>query len=231
MIICIDPGHGGTDSGTEGFGVSEKNIVLDIAIKLKNLLEKENIEVVLTRDRDVTLTPEDRVNFINQSGCDMAISIHCNGGPVSAKGVETIYGHGSQIGQRLAENILEQIVKLGVAKRKAYYRLNAKRENYYFIIREVKPVSVIVETVFLTNPSDNQLLSQNPFRKKLANAIATGIFNTIGMDYLKKEHWAKEYFETIKKEGLVQDDHVLDEGVTWGELSVVLTRLLDRMEE
>jgi len=231
MKICIDPGHGGVDPGAEAFGIMEKNVALDIAIKLKKLLEMENIEVVLTRDRDVTLTPENRIKLVNQLECEMVISVHCNAGPVSGKGVETIYGYGSQKGEKLANNILDQIVKLGVTKRKAYYRLNAKREDYYYMIREIKPVSVIVETAFLTSPSDNKLLSLNSFRKKLANAIATGIFNTIGMEHLEEEHWAKEYFEKIKKEGLVLNEHLLDEGVTWGEFSVVLTRLLDRMEE
>ncbi len=230
MRICIDPGHGGTDPGTEGFGITEKNIVLDIAVKLAKLLEQEGMEVILTRDRDVTLTPNERTDLINRSQCDMVVSIHCNGGPVSAKGVETIYGYGSEEGKKLAENILEQIVKLGVKRRRAYYKLNAKREDYYFIIREVEPVSVIVECAFLTNPSDNRLLSSNSFRKKVANAIATGIFDTLGTDYSGKKHWADEYYERIRKEGLVTDEHMLDDEVTWGEFAVVLTRLLDRME-
>lgn len=229
MRICIDPGHGGTDSGALAFGILEKNVVLDIAIKLKELLEGEGLEVFLTRDRDVALPPKERIKAINQSDSDMVVSIHCNAGPVSAKGAEVIYGYGSEKGKKLAENILNQIVRLGVEKRRVYYKLNAKREDYYYVIRESNPVSVIVETAFITNPSDNRLLSQNSFRKKLANAIAAGIFDTIGKESLEREHWARKYFNRIKKEGLVTGDHLLDSGVTWGELSVVLSRLLDRL--
>jgi N-acetylmuramoyl-L-alanine amidase len=228
MRICIDPGHGGTDPGAEGFGLLEKNVSLDIAFKLRQFLEQENIEVVMSRDMDQTLQPADRVKLINQLGADYVISIHCNGGPVSAKGVETIYGYGNDDGKRLAENILDQIASLGIERRRAYYKLNAKREDYFYIIREVEPVSIIVETGFITNPSDNHLLSQNSFRKKIANAIATGIYNSIDLKP-GAGHWAQQYFERLKQEGLVLDDHVLDSGVTWAEFSAVMARLLDKL--
>src|SRR5690554_2859685 len=114
MRICIDPGHGGDDPGLQAFGISEKNVNLDIAVKLKLLLEHEGTEVVLTRDKDETLEPAERVNRINQSGADYVISIHCNGGPVSAKGVETVYGHSSQEGKELAESILKEVSNLEI---------------------------------------------------------------------------------------------------------------------
>lgn len=227
MRICIDPGHGGNDAGIQAFGLMEKNINLDIAVKLKNFLEKENVEVILTREKDETVEPEDRISIVNESGADYVISIHCNGGPVSAKGVETIFGYESEEGRKLAQNILKEISKLDITRRRAYYKLNAKREDYYYIIREAKPVSVIVETAFITNPSDNHMLSQNSYRKRIANAIATGIFNSKNIN-VERVHWAQKYFSRIKEDGLVTDDHPLDARVTWGELSVVITRLLDK---
>lgn len=231
MKICVDPGHGGEDLGLQAFGIIEKNVNLDIAIKLKELLEHEKLEIVLTRDRDETLEQEERINRINQSGADYTISIHCGGGPVSSKGVETVYRRGSSAGKELAENILREISNLGISKKRAYSKLNAKREDYYFFIREARMTTVLVNTAFITNPSDNRLLSQNPFRKKVANAIATGIFNTIQISGQKGGHWALPYYTGIKEEGLVQDEYPLDKNVSWGELSMVLFRLLERVKK
>ncbi len=230
MKICIDPGHGGDDPGLQAFGIMEKNINLDIAVKLKQLLEHERIDVVLTREKDDTLEPAERINRINQSEADYAISIHCNGGPVSEKGVETVYGHSSSAGKELAESILKEISNLGIVRRRAYNKLNAKRKDYSFIIRETGIPVVLVETAFITNPSDNHLLSQNPFRKKIANAIATGIFNTIEICQQKSSHWALPFFNGIREEGLVHDEYPLDKQVSWGELSMILFRLLEKFK-
>ena len=90
--------------------------------------------------------------------------------------------------------------------------------------------AVLVETAFITNPSDNHLLSRNPFRKKIANAIATGIYNTVKIKEQKRTHWAVPFFDLIKEEGLVQDQYPLEKEVSWGEFSMVLSRLIERLK-
>ncbi len=231
MRICIDPGHGGDDPGLQAFGITEKNVNLDIAVKLKLLLEHGGTKVVLTRDRDETLDITERINRINQSKADYAVSIHCNGGPVSAKGVETVYGCESPEGKELAESILEELSGLGITKRRAYNRLNARREDYYPIIRETRITTVLVETAFITNPSDNQLISRNSFRKKVANAIAMGIYNVAKLNGQKVSHWATPFFDQLKEEGIVKEQYPLEKAVSWGELSMVLACLLKRIKK
>jgi len=77
--IVIDPGHGGKDPGALGKKAYEKNIVLDIALKLKKHIEKElDVEVLLTRDSDTFLTLQERTSFANNSQADLFISLHCN---------------------------------------------------------------------------------------------------------------------------------------------------------
>ncbi|MBA1335435.1 MAG: N-acetylmuramoyl-L-alanine amidase [Firmicutes bacterium] len=228
MKICIDPGHGGNDEGVQAFGLLEKNITLDIAVKLKNFLEQEGVEVVLTREKDETVELKDRIGIINESGANYIISIHCNSGHVSDKGAETIYKHGSEEGEELANNILKEISKLEISSRRAYYKLNAQRDDYFLLTREANPVSVIVEVAFITNPSDNHLLSQNSYRKKIANAIAIGVFHTMNINK-QKAHWAQKHFSRMKESGIVVEDHPLDSKVTWGELSMVISRLMDRL--
>lgn len=230
MKICIDPGHGGDDAGLQAFGITEKNVNLDIAVKLKSLLEHGGTEVVLTRDKDETLDTADRINRINQSGADYAVSIHCNGGPVSAKGVETIYGHASREGKELAESVLGELSDLGITKRRAYNKLNARREDYYPIIRETQIATVLVEVAFITNPSDNQLISRNSFRKKIANAIAMGIYNIAEADVQRVSHWALPFFDQLREEGIVKEQYPLEKAVSWGELSMVLVHFLKRVK-
>ncbi len=91
-IVVLDPGHGGHDPGAIGKnGLQEKDVVLDIALKVRDILAKEpDIEVVLTRDRDVFIRLEDRSLLALQKDADLFVSIHANASPNrSARGIET----------------------------------------------------------------------------------------------------------------------------------------------
>ncbi len=92
--IVLDPGHGGTDPGCLGSnGLKEKDVALDISLRLKRILENEGkFEVILTRDQDITLPLEKRTAVANQKGADLFISIHLNASPRKNRtGVETFY--------------------------------------------------------------------------------------------------------------------------------------------
>jgi N-acetylmuramoyl-L-alanine amidase len=91
--IVIDPGHGGKDPGAVGFGLKEKDIVLNVAKKIKKTLEEKNgYEVFLTRDNDVSLSLEERTAIANTKEADLFLSIHVNAHPESTiRGVETFY--------------------------------------------------------------------------------------------------------------------------------------------
>jgi N-acetylmuramoyl-L-alanine amidase len=78
-VIVIDPGHGGEDNGAIGPSkIMEKDIVLDIAKKLKDLLERDGFKVILTRDDDRFVPLGDRASIANEAGADIFLSIHCN---------------------------------------------------------------------------------------------------------------------------------------------------------
>ncbi len=92
--IVLDPGHGGSDPGCiSPTGLKEKDVALDLARRLKNMLETQGkFEVFLTRDGDLTLPLEKRTAFANQKGADLFISIHLNSSPRKNRtGVETFY--------------------------------------------------------------------------------------------------------------------------------------------
>ena len=91
--IVIDPGHGGHDPGAQGNGISEADLVLDVAKRLAQLLLKEeNFEVVLTRATDAYVSLEDRTALANKSDADLFLSIHANASTVAAaRGIETYF--------------------------------------------------------------------------------------------------------------------------------------------
>jgi N-acetylmuramoyl-L-alanine amidase len=90
--IVIDPGHGGKDPGAIGIkGLKEKDVVLDIALKVKDILKSDpQYEIILTRDKDIFIPLNERTEIANKANADLFISIHANASPkVYANGVET----------------------------------------------------------------------------------------------------------------------------------------------
>jgi N-acetylmuramoyl-L-alanine amidase len=91
--IVLDPGHGGHDPGVSGNGVAESELVLDVSLRLKKLLEAQpGMEVVMTRDTDVFIPLEQRTAIANREGADLFLSIHANASRnLKARGVETYF--------------------------------------------------------------------------------------------------------------------------------------------
>jgi N-acetylmuramoyl-L-alanine amidase len=91
-IVVLDPGHGGHDPGAIGKkGLQEKDVVLDIALKVREILSKEpNLEVILTRDKDVFIPLEERSLIALKHKADLFVSVHANASPNrTARGIET----------------------------------------------------------------------------------------------------------------------------------------------
>jgi N-acetylmuramoyl-L-alanine amidase len=91
--IVIDAGHGGHDPGAQGNGLVEKDLVLDVALRLQTLLQEQpGVEVVLTRDSDVFIPLEERTAIANRAGADLFLSIHANASTrKDARGLETYF--------------------------------------------------------------------------------------------------------------------------------------------
>jgi N-acetylmuramoyl-L-alanine amidase len=91
--IVIDPGHGGHDPGARGNGLNESDLVLDVALRLRTLLQEQpGVEVLMTRDTDVFIPLEERTAIANREGADLFLSIHANASRnPRARGVETYF--------------------------------------------------------------------------------------------------------------------------------------------
>jgi N-acetylmuramoyl-L-alanine amidase len=110
-VVVLDPGHGGVDPGMVGY-VVEKEVTLDVALRLKRLLEAQGIQVRLTRDRDAHLSPDKRTDLsrraamADSSQVNLFISIHVNASPTrTARGVEVFY-----FGQTQSQEVLQRVI-------------------------------------------------------------------------------------------------------------------------
>ena len=206
VTICLDPGHGGNDSGAIGINnVYEKNLTLKIAQYCKQELEKYNCHVVMTRTGDTNPSLEDRANFAKSQGAQYLISIHLNsaaGG--GAVGAEVYYPNThwrpdiSQNGKNVAQAIQNQLVSLGIRDRGIKFRTIDTNEypdpyryddgsvaDYYGIIRNAKYnglTGMIIEHCFINNVSDyNNYLNSDAKLQKLGVADANGIVSALGL--------------------------------------------------
>ncbi|BAL81343.1 N-acetylmuramoyl-L-alanine amidase [Caldisericum exile] len=177
-IIVIDPGHGSysgqyLDVGAIGFsGTKEAYIVLDIALRLKKLLEDAGAKVIITHntvDNPNNPTLKGRVDIANSSGGDLFISIHLNSSINSdASGTETYYWYDSS--KRLADTIQSSLVKtLGTYDR-------GIKKDYLYVLRGVTTMpAILTEIGFISNPKEEALLKDSNFLDKVAKALFDGI--------------------------------------------------------
>ncbi|MEG2789567.1 MAG: cell wall-binding repeat-containing protein [Romboutsia sp.] len=184
--VVIDPGHGGADPGASNkveTSIKEKNYVLDTALEATDYLRRNNVNVVLTRDSDVTMSLPERTSISNAIGADLLVSLHHNAYDGTAKGIEVFYQNKDKNGgnsKTLASNILNSVLeKFNFKNRGLKTRLTNSGSDYYHINRESKAPAVIVESSFIDNEEDQLLVDTLEKRKTLGIQIAKGIEKTV----------------------------------------------------
>jgi N-acetylmuramoyl-L-alanine amidase len=167
--IVIDAGHGGYDrGGVPGQRISEKDKTLDVAQRLKRLLQADGYRVIMTRDSDVFVTLGARVGIANSYRGASFVSIHFNCATrAGANGIETYYYRSDSAG--LAQSIHRNVVSGAPTENRGI-----RRRGFYVLRRTAIP-SVLVECGFLTNPTEGSLALNASYRQKLAEQIARGI--------------------------------------------------------
>ncbi|MGE5330041.1 MAG: N-acetylmuramoyl-L-alanine amidase CwlD [Deltaproteobacteria bacterium] len=183
-VIVLDPGHGGADPGAIGkSGTKEKDITLDIVMKLQGLLEQSGCITQLTRAVDESIHDRDssrrknsdlknRKKIADTSQASAFISVHLNSFPQSRyKGVQSFYPKNSEQSKLLAVNIQKEL--------KATLGINDNREALaikdVYVLKNTNIPSVIVECGFLSNPEEEARLKSEKYRQKIAWGIYLGI--------------------------------------------------------
>ena len=189
--IVVDAGHGGFDSGKVGIGnILEKEINLAIARKVQENLEAAGIEVIMTRESDQGLYDENEENkkqqdmkkrcaMINESGADLAVSIHQNSYTEEyVCGPQVFYYETSQKGKELAQILQETLnEKLDIARPR-----EIKADNTYYILKKTQIPTVIAECGFLSNTEEAEKLTSEEYQEQIAEAVCEGI-----LQYRKKQ--------------------------------------------
>lgn len=189
--IVIDAGHGGSDPGKVGIdGSLEKDINLAIAGYLKKELQSKKYNVVMTRETDTGLYQESdsnkkiadlhkRIEIMNGSDAALVVSIHQNSFTgESSKGAQVFYHSASEEGKKFAGIMQKKIASyIGDGNHRV-----EKANSDYYILKNSNPIAIIVECGFLSNSQEAALLTDSGYQKKMACAIAQGIY-----EYTQKE--------------------------------------------
>lgn len=167
--IVLDAGHGGFDrGGVPGQKVGEKGLTLDVAQRLRRVLQANNYRVVMTRDSDDFVSLGQRVAIANAQRGATFVSVHFNSASrVGANGIETYYYRGDSAS--LAASIHRNVVAGAPSENRGI------RRRGYFVLRRTSIPSVLVECGFLTNPTEASYVLNANYRQKLAEEIARGI--------------------------------------------------------
>ncbi len=177
ITVVVDAGHGGHDPGAVVAGVEEKDIVLDIALRIFELSRASPIQVVLTRSTDRYVDLKERVRFAERVGAVLYISVHANYvSDPRVRGIEVYVDDTrppSDPSWRLAEAVLGALV----AETKARNR-GVRTQKLY--LRHTDLPAVLVEVGYLSNPKERSLLLTPSYRERLARAILEGILEFLG---------------------------------------------------
>ncbi len=173
--VTLDPGHGGEDPGTIGaHGTREKDVTLQMALRLQRLMQTSGMDVMLTRTRDMQIQLHPRVDLGNAYDSDVFISIHANHtDDPGIAGIETYYFQPRSL--PLARAVHRRLVReLGRPDR-------GIRRNNFVVVKYNRMPAVLVEIGYLSNPGEEKLLTTARYQQQAAEAILGGV-----KDYFRK---------------------------------------------
>ncbi len=193
--ICLDPGHGGKDTGNHTFWHSEKTYALALALELRDQLQKAGFNVVLTRNKDAFVELPDRPALANRRGADLFVSLHFNAittgknevegpqtyciTPVGASSTDA-QGEGANFGATVANRFEDKSLLLAYQVQKSLVRnLGAKdrgvRRARYWVLRDAMMPAILIEGGYMTHPVESKKIYDAAYRRQMAQAIVIGI--------------------------------------------------------
>jgi N-acetylmuramoyl-L-alanine amidase len=170
LVVIIDPGHGGKDSGALGIGgVQEKDIILPIGKRIAEILERNGIQVIMTRDSDFFVSLPGRVTIAERANADVFVSVHANSAGANRPEVSGLETYHYDTGLTLARIVHSKILQtLNIRDR------NVRKARFYVLRKNSMP-AILVETGYLTGRDDVSKLRTTAYQNQMAEAIAQGI--------------------------------------------------------
>lgn len=175
-VVVLDPGHGGQDTGIVAHGLTESEVVLDLARRIEGRLSAIGVTVLFTRSATSSPGELDRALMANQSGADILLSLHCDSAshPL-ASGVATFFygqarfGAWSAVGEQLAELVQREVVaRTGLTDCRAHARA-------WVLLQRTRMPTVRIEAGYLSHPEDAARLADPVFRDTVAEAVVIAL--------------------------------------------------------
>jgi len=193
--ICLDPGHGGKDTGNHTFWYSEKTYTLALALELRDQLKKAGFNVILTRSKDTYVELPDRPALANRRGADLFVSLHFNATPAGKDEVEgpqtycitpvgasstDAQGEGASYGPTTANRVEQRSLLLAYQMQKSLVRnLIAKdrgvRRARFAVLRDATMPAILIEGGYMTHPVERKKIYDAVYRRQMSLAIVKGI--------------------------------------------------------
>lgn len=186
MLICLDAGHGGHDPGAVspeillppvgGEGppstrrLLEKDVALDVVLRLERHLLAAGVNTVLTRDGDAFVELGERARIANQAGADLFVSVHTNAHySRRPSGIEA-WHFGSSEGRVLARSCYEAMMRVGVG-----HRGRGLKVGNFQVLRQTIMPATLLELEFISNPKNARWLATEAIRERLAFELARAL--------------------------------------------------------
>ncbi|MBD2624975.1 N-acetylmuramoyl-L-alanine amidase [Trichormus variabilis] len=170
LLVVIDPGHGGKDSGAPGLGgLLEKDVILPIGKRVAAILEQNGVQAVMTRDADFFVELQGRVDIAKRVNATLFVSIHANAvdSRPDVNGLEVYYyGSGYGLAETVRNTILQDISTI---------KDRGTRKARFYVLRKNSMPAILVETGYMTGREDNPRLGSPEYQNRMADAIARGI--------------------------------------------------------
>lgn len=235
--IGIDPGHGGADVGAVGMGYQEKDIALEVGLRLRDRLKEAGFKVVMSRDGDWKYHLDQgadlskRAQVFNNAQCDAVISLHMNSAAAPAWGVETYTWNGNNIANKFGDSVHSAIKHLNPTNR-------GRKFANFAILRETYAPACLVEMSFINS---NDVQNVVGHEGKWADALCKGICAYFGVTPKKSQKpskpaakkvpdWALEDYQKAKANGFT-DGTRLFEAPTRLEMALVAQRIYEKIIE
>ena len=173
-LIVIDAGHGDEDPGSSISNVDEKDLNLQIALKLKSALEEEGYEVMMTRSDDTYLTLTERAEFANEVEADLFISIHQNSyiDDSTVSGIEVYYNESTKTE---SDEVLAQFIQTELVETTGAGDRGIRAYDELVVTRKTEMPACLVELGYMTNKSELSLLQSDAYQYKLVTGMVNGI--------------------------------------------------------
>lgn len=230
--VVLDPGHGGTDPGSCGFGLQEKELTLKLARLVALELSGYQARVVLTRDKDVSVMLAARAELANAQKADFFCSIHINSG--GGTGFESYRYTRAFARTRGLQLAVHHLVAEYLARHD--FRDRGIKWADFAVLRLTQMPAVLLECLFIDSARDAAALKEGDFLDGLAGAIAQGLVLALELVPVSPPSPApgdgtpEGEIARLRERGLIVGEHKAADPVNWGEFATVLNRLADRID-